>query len=284
MMMNNKPRSINFHLTEKCNMHCEYCFAKYSKDGSCSQLLSLSQYFRIIDKIFKEGFSKISFAGGEPLLHPFLFELIRYAKKQNLTTMLVTNGALLTPGFLKKSSLFLDWVSISVDSLSQKVNAEIGRVYQGVGMTAELYRQKVKLIKKAGIRLKINTVVSSLNYNESFVQFVSDVSPERWKIFQVLPIENANKEKVGRFLINENKFNDFLQENSDVRCLIVPESNSDMIDSYIMIDPQGRLYSNSQNVLTYSKPLYKFSLRMALQDGGFVLEKYLQRGGEYVWG
>jgi len=41
-----------------------------------------------------------------------------------------------------------------------------------------------------GIRLKINTVVSKLNYNEDLSWLIKKIKPERWKVFQILRIRN----------------------------------------------------------------------------------------------
>lgn len=281
--MREQPLSINFHLTERCNMCCRYCFAKYSGENCREQTLSLYQYCRIIEQIAKEGFSKISFAGGEPLLHPMLPELIRFTKQLGITTMLVTNGSLLNPEFLQRMQGLLDWVSISVDSLSSDTNLNIGRVFKGAGMTEEQYRQRIEWVKEAGMRLKINTVVSSANRNERFVPFINDAAPERWKVFQVLPIENANRGAVDRFLISPDEFSRFLNNNGTVKSPLIPESNSDMIDSYVMIDPQGRLYSNTDNIHRYSDPVYRCPLKQSLKEAGFMIEKFIRRGGAYVW-
>ncbi|WP_282071372.1 hypothetical protein [Polaribacter atrinae] len=44
-------------------------------------------------KIAAAGFEKITFAGGEPMLCPWLPKLIKTAKELGLTTMIVTNGS-----------------------------------------------------------------------------------------------------------------------------------------------------------------------------------------------
>jgi radical S-adenosyl methionine domain-containing protein 2 len=264
-------------------MCCQYCFAKYSGENCREQTLSLYQYCRIIEQIAQEGFSKISFAGGEPLLHPMLPELIRFTKQLGITTMLVTNGSLLNPEFLQKMQGLLDWVSISVDSLSSDTNLKIGRVLKGSGMTEEQYRQRIEWVKQSGMRLKINTVVSSANRDENFTRFINDAAPERWKVFQVLPIENANRGAVDRFLISPDEFSRFLNNNGTVKSPLIPESNSDMIDSYVMIDPQGRLYSNTDNIHRYSDPVYRCPLKQALKEAGFMIEKFIRRGVAYVW-
>ncbi len=42
-----------------------------------------------------------------------------------------------------------------------------------------------------GIRVKLNTVVTRLNYQEDMSAFVRRVRPERWKVFQVLPVDGS---------------------------------------------------------------------------------------------
>lgn len=48
------------------------------------------------------GVSKITFVGGEPLLHPLLPELLAAAKGAGLVTSLVSNGSLLTEDWLRR--------------------------------------------------------------------------------------------------------------------------------------------------------------------------------------
>jgi radical S-adenosyl methionine domain-containing protein 2 len=281
--MKKKQLPINFHITEACNMHCKYCFAKYGGVDRNAHLLSFQQYCIILDQVKKNNFSKISFAGGEPTLHPFLAELVQYSKKIGLTTMLITNGSALTENLLSDLHGKLDWVSISIDSLNSQTNKRIGRVFKGISPNDKFYSEKARLIKKYGMRLKINTVVSSVNYSERFSDFINFVKPERWKVFQVQQIENVNRKPGEEFFIKENLFDQFIKLNSNVQVPLIPEKNDDMIDSYVMIDPFGRLYGNSNRVQTYSKPLYEYPLEKALSEQGFSHKKFLKRHGYYDW-
>ena len=42
------------------------------------------------------------------------------------------------------------------------------------------------------IKLKMNTVITNLNYKEDFSELIKIIQPRRWKIFQVLPIIGQN--------------------------------------------------------------------------------------------
>ena len=56
----------------------------------------------VLDALLAHGLRKITFVGGEPTLCPWLPELIRHAKQQNVSTMVVTNGQTLLEGWLDK--------------------------------------------------------------------------------------------------------------------------------------------------------------------------------------
>ena len=43
------------------------------------------------------------------------------------------------------------------------------------------YLRVVDMLKQRGIRLKINTVVTRINYNEELTGFIAKAGPERWK-------------------------------------------------------------------------------------------------------
>lgn len=62
----------------------------------------------------------------------------------------------------------------------------------------------------------------------------------RWKVFQCLMLEGENAgtnalRNAERFYINEETFNGFLQRHNHVKCL-VPESNTKMQNSYLILD------------------------------------------------
>ena len=84
-----KPVAINYHLLKSCNARCRFCFATFRDvDGQ----LSLDQAMRLITLLREAGGEKLTFAGGEPTLHPRLGELVHHAKAVGFVTCLVTNG------------------------------------------------------------------------------------------------------------------------------------------------------------------------------------------------
>ena len=98
------PYSIGIFPIFICNFKCRYCIKGLPKE-QCPHIvdrtiLSLATYKKMIDDLVDMGGSipAIHFGGyGEPLLHPDIIEMIRYAKEKNAakTVDIVTNGVLL---------------------------------------------------------------------------------------------------------------------------------------------------------------------------------------------
>ena len=281
--------AVNFHLWEPCNMRCHFCFATF-QDVKKTILpkghLPKEQALDVIRKLADAGFEKITFAGGEPSLCPWISELIYEAKVYGLTTMIVTNGTNLTDDFLQKNKGILDWITLSVDSLNDEINIETGRAIRGKKpITKEEYYQMVEKIKLYDYGIKINTVVTNCNASEIMVDFIEFAKPKRWKLFQVLPIEGQNNGSVDPLLINDEQFNFFIQRNKtkSETIHVIPEYNNQMMGSYVMIDPAGRFFDNSTGKHIYSKPINDVGVKSAISEMNYDSDKFEERSGNYNW-
>ncbi len=289
MKIQNIIPSVNYHLWEPCNMRCKFCFATF-QDVKQSVLpkghLPKEDSLAVVESLAKAGFQKITFAGGEPTLCPWLSELISLAKNLGMTTMIVTNGTGLSEKFLAENQLNLDWIALSIDSLSDKTNLQIGRaIVDKKVCNKRAYFELIEQIKKSGYRLKINTVVCQSNWQENISELIEFAKPERWKILQVLPIEGQNNEKVEPFLISGSQFECFVEKHTHLEKMleIVPESNEQIKDSYVMIGPAGRLFGNSENKHEYSQPILKCGVELAYRSMNYSNDKFEERKGFYEW-
>lgn len=282
--------SVNYHLWEPCNMSCHFCFATF-QDVKNTVLpkghLSKEKSLEVVRVLAQLGFSKITFAGGEPLLCPWIAELVILAKELGLTTMIVTNGGMMDEKRISSFKGSLDWITLSVDSINPHVNDITGRRERKRILTADDYLQIVDSCRKAGIRIKVNTVVTAFNHQEDLSDFILKACPERWKVLQVLPIDGQNDPKIDEFLITSDQFDQYVQRHqrlSDEGIAVVPESNEAMTDSYMMVDPAGRFFSNQQGTYQYSAPILDTGVANALNEIQVSEQNFLDRGGLYDWG
>jgi len=281
--------SVNFHVWEPCNMRCKFCYATF-QDVKNTILpkghLPRQAAIEVVEQLAEIGFEKITFAGGEPTLCPWLPELIATAKQAGLTTMIVTNGSNLSDDFLRINKDQLDWIAISIDSLDYNTNLQTGRAITGkTALSKEYYFSIAEKVKHYGFGLKVNTVVSSSNYLEDMQDLITQVKPKRWKIFQVLPIKGQNDQHINKYTITDKQFQYFLETHKNLQNIttIVPETNHQMKGSYVMVDPAGRFFENSTGTHSFSLPILEYGSRLAIQQMDYDFGKFIERGGIYNW-
>ena len=286
-----KVPSVNFHLWEPCNMRCRFCFATFQDVKREMDLpkghLPKEDSILIVDLLAEAGFRKINFAGGEPTLCRWLPNLIRQAKNHGMATSIVTNGSIITDQWLDNLDGSLDWIALSIDTVDPEKLKRLGRSLGGNNpITQEEYLRIVSYIKQHAIRLKINTVVTSVTWQDDLTSFIRLAKPERWKLLQVLPIEGQNDAHVADFKISTEQFEAYVGHNRTVEndgISVVPESNKLMTESYVMIDPAGRFFDNAQGTYTYSRPILEVGVEEALNEVLIKTERFHERGGNYDW-
>lgn len=290
--MTNRPPipSVNYHLWKACNMRCKFCFAKFQRDDMTDIVpkghLSREESLQVVEMLAAVGLEKINFAGGEPTLCSWLPDLIHRAKELDMTTSIVTNGSRLTSEYLDGLKESLDWVTLSIDSVSADVNTQTGRSLPHGALGDDDYRNLVLGVRKRGFRLKINTVVTSANKSEDMTEFIRWAQPQRWKIFQVLPMAGQNDDTIGNLPISDDEFTAYVERHLPLTSegiIVVPESNDLMTGSYLMVDPAGRFFDNTTGRHTYSKPILDVGVAQALQEISVDPTTFDQRGGRYEW-
>ena len=281
------PPSVNFHLLQACNMACAFCFDTFEdvlrvvRKGH----LPKEDALRLVAELVLQ-FVKITFVGGEPTLCPWLLDLVTIAKDAGATTMIVTNGSRISEDYLAPFAGKLDWLTLSMDSADPDRHIATGRAVRGKALEPERYLEIANLARRLGMRIKLNTVVTAANADENLVELVSAITPERWKVFQVLPVAGQNDGRVEALLIGAQAFEGFIERNRAVeKCGVdlVPESNDDMTGTYAMVDPAGRFFDNSGCGYRYSAPVLDVGVREAWDEIDFDLVRFVERGGVYDW-
>lgn len=282
--------SINFHLIEACNAKCTYCFATFPHLGKRDRL-SPADRERLIDLLVDAGAGKINFAGGEPtLVHDLgpLCKRIKTRSRGRCAVSLVTNGKRLER-LIDEWADWIDWVALSVDSGDDRTNAALGRTRKGVPYAPAM----LELGRKArdrGLGLKCNTVVTRRNMAEDMNGFISELAPERWKLFQMLPVVGENDGAVEDLSIAGEEFRAFVERHMPLHRMgidLVPEDNAAMTDSYLMIGPDGRFFwhvpCGRERRLEYGSPVLNVGFDEAMRELRFSEAKFCARGGEYEW-
>lgn len=283
------PPSVNYHLWQPCNMRCRYCFAAF-EDVRTSVLpkghLPEKQAISVVLRL-SERFQKITFAGGEPTLCPWLFELVRQAREAGAITMLVTNGAVIDERWLDRFAGFLDWITLSMDSAATETSARIGRAVSGRALATEHCFRLADGARARGMRFKVNTVVTRLNAGEDLCATMERLAPERWKLLQALPVTGQNDAEFGDVACESGDFQQFVERHAGLAArgiAVVPEDNRAMRGSYAMVDPAGRFFDNADGPHRYGRPILDVGVDEAWADVKFSMARFDERGGRYPFG
>lgn len=275
---------VNWHITEACNYHCNYCFAKWDKqknelmndENSVSKLMDEIQKLPAIlnGKYLTEFESiRLNLVGGETFLNiRKVTKIIHQAKQRKFSLSAITNGSRLNNELVTLIANDFNSIGFSVDSLDSPTNIKIGRTEKSGVMDTDKVLRDISVIKELNpsIDIKINTVVSSLNQSEDLSAFIDQAAPNKWKVFKVLPVITRENE------VSQDDFIEFLERHSKFENIISSEDNDEMTDSYLMIDPIGRFFQNSilGSGYSYSTPIVNTGIEEALNEINFDPEKF----------
>lgn len=283
---------INWHFTEACNYKCRYCYAKWDGDqrevvhdwGRTRKLLDeITSFFdpENASNPLRQSLSwstiRLNLAGGEPLLYPkAALRVLAYARTAGMSTSIITNGSRLTPDLVTQLSPLVSMIGVSVDSTNAVTNRMIGRVdSRGVlpdeHELAEFLAQARAL--NPGLQIKLNTVVNSVNADEDMGKTLEAFTPDRWKVFRMLPVVT------GDLSVSSEAFEAFVARHERYKGVMCVEDNSEMSESYLMIDPLGRFFQNTrgQQGYSYSRAIDSVGASQAFRDWRFSVDSYAAR-------
>jgi radical S-adenosyl methionine domain-containing protein 2 len=250
--------NVSWHITDRCNYNCKFCFRpKHGRE------VSLEKAKKVVDKLARAGLTKISFAGGEPLLWKGMLELIEYTKKKGIVTMLITNGELLDSKKQKRLVSCLDWLNIPLEGPSSRMNELMTRKKGHFNRTIKL----MKWANDNNIKLKVNTVAAKQNKDVicEMVDLIKKYKVKRWKVFQFYPVRGIAKKNKQMFVITGS---DFLRIKEEVLrlmenrgCMVVFETNDDMDRSYFAVSPDSEVFVSYKGIDFFIGNLYKEKIK-----------------------
>lgn len=126
MKQNRKLLRFNVHLTDHCNLNCKGCghFSPIAKEKYLD-LFEFENDCKRLSQLTNKRVERIELMGGEPLLHPYLIDIISIARRYfNGEITIATNGILLS----KQDDNF--WKSchendINIGMTSYNINVDI---------------------------------------------------------------------------------------------------------------------------------------------------------------
>ncbi len=136
------PVLLHYYITRLCNCRCAFCDIPRTCNDHQVQFADPNQVRHNLEQAKKMHIPFVDFTGGEPLLHPQLAELLRYAKKLGLHTSVTTN-CLLYPQQAYTLKGLVDLLHFSLDALDESLHNRMrgNQVYNAVMHSIDLARQ-----------------------------------------------------------------------------------------------------------------------------------------------
>lgn len=152
---------ISWNTTNQCNQYCSHC---YRNAGTAAhEELNLKEGKQLLGEIARAGFRIMIFSGGEPLMVPWISELIHHASLLGLRPVLGSNGTLITPEKARelKAAGALG-IGISLDSINPPEHDR----FRSTSNAWEDAVIGMKNCASAGLPFQVHTTVTQWNHHQ----------------------------------------------------------------------------------------------------------------------
>lgn len=185
------PNRILWKITGACNCKCEHCWANLGHATDRDKLLKLAK------ELSDNHAAMVSLSGGEPLLCKDLFDIYRILKTNNAIVEILTNGSLVTEEWIKQYKTVAtpetDVIQISLDG----PNSAIHDLQRNRSIFDKVI-EAIKLLKKAGVKVRISFTATRLNQDyihETFL-LAQSLNVNVMSITPVFPLRNGKKQEL----------------------------------------------------------------------------------------
>ncbi|HSK70572.1 MAG TPA: radical SAM protein [Pyrinomonadaceae bacterium] len=144
------PVLVHIVPMRRCNLSCAYC-NEYDKT---SEPVPIETMLKRIDKLAEFGTSVVTISGGEPMMHPEIYDIIARIRHHGMIAGLISNGYYFQPEKIKKlNEAGLDYLQISIDNVQPD---EVSKKSLKV-----LDKKLQNLAQYAKFKVNINSVLGS---------------------------------------------------------------------------------------------------------------------------
>ncbi|WP_237088921.1 radical SAM/CxCxxxxC motif protein YfkAB [Paenibacillus larvae] len=195
--------SVEFTVSNMCNMRCEHCAVGDTLTASEGSKLPLDLIFKRLDEV--EHLETISITGGEPTFHlktvkDIIIPLLKYAKERGVRSQLNSNLTLDLARY-ELIAPFLDVMHISFNYTNVEDFHQVGfvRADREVGKTAatRLYDRMVEntvALSKAGLFVSAETMINYRTYEKlgHIHKLIDEMGCKRHEVHPMYPSSFAS--------------------------------------------------------------------------------------------
>lgn len=247
---------IAFSLTNRCNTVCRYCFKSCSSKNN--QFLPFETIKSCLDWCAARADSKTfaQFTGGEPFLHPNIWEILNYARSKDFTLRLQTNGLMLsqmTPAQFTLLAQPGQVFKISLDGYDEETHEEMRakgtfkRIMRGIEMIKSYKpRYCVKSVLSSRVATNFQKMLDlSLSIGAAGISY-NLLRPEGKAIDLTNPVDELEFTRLALELFNQKKYHHLLNGSRILEIWLYPQSF--VKHSFFYVNHDGNVYPSQDLV------------------------------------
>lgn len=209
------PTRVSFNITRKCNLSCEHCLS--SSGVADPDELTTEELLEFIDQLKEAGKPTLAIGGGEPLMRRDFFEVVTYARGNDVPVSMVTNGILINERIAQElDGLKLSSITVSIDGL--KKNHELIR---GGGSFEKAIRG-IEILKRhvATAKLSMRVTVNTRNIGDcpKLIGLAEELGLHSIRLTPALPLGRAIENQF--LLLSHEQYLQFLADCHGVKAKI----------------------------------------------------------------
>ena len=189
---------LTVDLTNRCNMMCDPCFMDANQVGYVHEL-SWDEIQEILDnalRIKPRRQMSVQFSGGEPTMHPYFLDAVRYARKIGYNSVqAATNGIEFAKSkeFSRKAfEAGMRYAYLQFDGIGNDANS-----HRQVGNLFDVKLRAIENMHEAGIEIVlVVTIVNNLNNDQvgSVVKFAME-NPKKISFVSFQPVSFTGRDE-----------------------------------------------------------------------------------------
>ena len=155
-------------VTRNCQLACVYCVNRIEERHVDSPMVPRDEALRTIERL-ADVCNEVVFTGGEPLTHPYFWELVASCARNSMDVALLTNGIHLNGKTIERLlASRISRISVSLDSIDPHRNEMLRPMSSGKkGYTEGLLRNLTTLARKkaSGLSISVLQTITRNNLN-----------------------------------------------------------------------------------------------------------------------
>jgi len=192
---------VRVSVTDRCDFRCTYCMSEDMEFLPKKDVLSLEELDRLCNTFIDLGVKKLRITGGEPLVRKNIMQLFSNLGKklgQGLEELtLTTNGSQLDRYAKDLFENGVRRINVSLDSLEKNKfkkitrNGNLDKVINGI-----------MVAKKAGLKIKINTVALKGINNNEILNLVNWCGENKFALtfIEVMPMGEIGEKRADQYM------------------------------------------------------------------------------------